>query len=236
MFGQIFAGVGLGLLVGVLVGLSFSPVVSVVVGALATGMTALLGFGLPAKNGEPAHAVGSVGRLGSFGIACAAAVLLSLFVRTHNWMSPKIADQVAEVRKAGYSEEEARSWVAYKNFGTLSWLPPDIAEAEQVAKLQKAGYSTEDALRLVASTGAGQEKSPTDGRGAPITASVLFSSSGSDECHTFDTNRYKDTKEHLNALQLLGGKYAEYAKKISALDAGHQKMVLDSLRLLFCPQ
>ncbi len=214
MIGQIFAGVGLGLLVGVLVGLSSSPVVSVVVGALATGLTALLGFARSAKDTEPAHAVGSMVRLGSFGFSCTAAVLLGLLIRTHNWASPSIADQVTEVRKAGYSEEVARSWVAYRNIGATSF------------QFNSPG-------NIVASNG---DHEKPDGGSAQTAGSVLFNSSGSDECQSFDTRRYKDTTEHLNALQLLGGKHAEYAKKISSLDAQHQKMVLDSLRLLFCPQ
>ena len=119
MLGQLFAGVGLGLLVGVLVGLSSSPVVSVVVGALASGMVTLLGFVRSSKDGEAGSSEGSVIRLGGFGVACAAAVLFGLFIRTHNWLSPSIADQVVEVQRAGYSGEEARRWVAYKNVGAV---------------------------------------------------------------------------------------------------------------------
>jgi hypothetical protein len=119
MFGQLFAGTGLGLLVGILVGLSSSPVVSVVVGALAAGMVTLLGYTRSSKDGEHAYSEGSVLRLGSFGVACAVAILCGLYIRTHNWLSPTITDQVADVQKAGYTPEEAHRWVAYKNVGTV---------------------------------------------------------------------------------------------------------------------
>ena len=112
MYSQLFAGVGLGLLVGILVGLSSSPVVSVVVGALAAGMVTLLGFTRSSKGSEPSYSEGSTIRLGGFGVACAAAVIWGLFIRTHNWASPSIAEQVSDVQKAGYSGEEARRWVA----------------------------------------------------------------------------------------------------------------------------
>lgn len=204
MMGQLFAGAGLGLLVGVLVGLSSSPVVSVVVGALAAGMVTLLGFTRPAKEGEPAYKEGSVARLGSFGVACTAAVLLGLFVRTHNWLSPSIAEQVAEVRKAGYTEDEARRWVALRNIGTAP--------------------------------GSENEKSKSGGGNGAVAGSVLFAGGNSGECQYFDTNRYKDVPEHLYALRQQGGTYAEYADKISTLDSSHQKTVLDSLRILYCPQ
>lgn len=204
MFGQLFAGSGLGLLVGVLVGLSSSPVVSAVVGALAAGMVTLLGFVRSPKDGEASYTEGSVIRLGSFGLACAAAVLLGLYIRTHNWLSPSIADQVSEIQKAGYSADDARKWVAYRNIGTV--LAPAAAD-----------------------------KSPAVAGAAPVAGSVLFSGGNEGQCQYFDTNRYKDTQEHLYALRQLGGTYAEYAGKISTMDATQQKAVLTSLRLLFCP-
>ena len=204
MIGQLFAGAGLGLLVGILVGLSSSPVVSTVVGALAAGIITLLGFVRPGKDDESAHTGGSMVRLGSFGLACTAAVLSGLFIRTHNWLSPSLAEQVAEVRKAGYGDEEARRWVASRNIGMA--------------------------------TGSESEKSRPTGGTASVAGSILFSGGDSGECQYFDTNRYKNTQEHLYALKQLGGKYAKYAEKISTLDSSHQNTVLDSLRVLFCPQ
>jgi hypothetical protein len=211
--GQLFAGMGLGLLVGILVGLSSSPVVSVVVGAIAAGMVTLLGFTRPAKEGESSYAEGSTVRLGGFGVACAVAVLLGLFIRTHNWLSPSIADQVAEVQKAGFSSEEARRWVAYKNVGA-------ILES-----------------RSTRGSGGGMDAPAPAVRGAEsLAGSVLFAGADSGECQHFDTGRYKDVSEHLYSLRQLVGKYAEYAEKISTLDATQQKAVLESLRLLYCPK
>ena len=208
MFGQLFAGIGLGLLVGILVGLSSSPVVSVVVGALAAGMVTLLGF-VQSKAGETSTSEGSVVRLGGFGVACTAAILLCLLIRTHNLLSPSIADQVSEVQKAGYTGPEARRWVAYKNIGAVLEPAPNGGATAQ----------------------------PATGRGAEsIAGSVLFSSTDSGECQHFDTSRYKDASEHLYSLRQSGGKYAEYAEKISTLDASQQRAVLASLRLLACPQ
>lgn len=209
MFAQLFAGVGLGLLVGVLVGLSSSPVVAVVVGALAAGMVTLLGFTRSGKDGEPSYSEGSVIRLGGFGVACAAAVLFGLFIRTHNWLSPSISSQVSEVQKAGYSDEEARRWVAYKNIGAI--------------------------LESGSSKGSDNQSTPARGTES-VAGSVLFSGANSGECQHFDTSRYKDAPEHLYSLRQLGGKYAEYAEKISTLDATQQKTVLESLRILFCPK
>lgn len=220
MAGQLFAGVGLGLLVGMLVGLSSSPVVSVVVGALSAAIVTLLGFVSPEKAAEgPAQHQGSVVRLGSFGVACTLAILLGLFLRTHNWASPSISQQVEELQKAGYSADEARRWVAYKNVGAT--LEPASGSAARPTTGNNAP----------AASGRGDS-----GRSDSVAASVLFAGGNSGECQYFDTARYKDASEHLYSLRQSGGKYAEVAEKISTLDAPQQKMVLDSLRLLYCPR
>ena len=208
MLGQLFAGCGLGLLVGLLVGLSSSPVVSALVGALAAGMVTLLGFNLPTKEGKSSYGEGSVLRLGSFGVGCAIAVLLGLYIRTHNWLSPSISDQVSEIQRAGYSAEDARKWVALRNIG---------------AALGPAGVPPTTAEKSSATTG------------VAVAGSVLFSGANAGQCQYFDTGRYKDTREHLYSLRQMGGIYAEYADKISSMDATQQKAVLNSLRLLFCP-
>jgi hypothetical protein len=201
MVGQVFAGAGLGLLVGILVGLSASPVVSVILGSIAAGLVTLLGF---VSKGESAYE-GSVVRLGSFGVACAIAVVLGLFIRTYNIASPSISQQVEEIRKAGYSPEEARRWVAYRNLG---------------ANLD---------------AGSAGEKPHETASVTPAASSVLFSGTDRGECRHFDPTQYKDTAEHINALRLSGGRYAAYADKIASMDANQQKTALEGLRLLFCP-
>src|SRR5438128_6171994 len=66
MIEQLFAGIGLGLLTGLLVGLSSSPVVASVVGALAAGMITLLGFSRSSGETGKVHlATGTAWRLGS---------------------------------------------------------------------------------------------------------------------------------------------------------------------------
>ena len=204
MFGQIFAGCGLGLVVGLLVGLSASPVVAVVVGALAAGLMTLLGFVKSAPADDSKVPIdGSPLRLGSFGVSCAIAILIGLSIRTHNLLSPTIEEQVAEIRKAGYSPEEARKWVAVRNSVPVS------------------------------ATDSGAHGGPAV---APVGASVLFSGTTYGECEHFDTKQFKDARAHLAALDQLGGKYAEYSKRIATLDDGDQRKVLDSLQLLYCPQ
>ncbi len=122
MLGQILGGAGLGTLVGLLVGLSSSPVVSTVVGALATALVTLLGFALPAKSAKDASETtttitGSAARIAAFGFTCAAALLSSLYIRTHALLSPSVQEQVSEITNAHYTDQQARQWVAFKNLG-----------------------------------------------------------------------------------------------------------------------
>jgi hypothetical protein len=226
MFGQIFAGTGLGLLVGILVGLSSSPVVATVVSALAAGMVTLLGFSKQNATDDDNYkdrtlltslaSRDSALRLGSFGVACTIAVVFALFLRTHNWASPSISDQIAEVQRAGYTPDEAHRWVAYRNLGPVLYA--------------SAGQAT-----TTAANGDKASSPPAATSGAAAAQSFLFASGNEGQCQYFDTTRYSNPQEHINALRLMGGKYAEYADKIATMGPEQQKTVLDSLRLLFCP-
>jgi hypothetical protein len=115
MVEQIFAGVGLGVLTGLLVGLSASPVVASVVGAIAAGIVTLLGLA-PGDGSRKMFAPGSTVRLGTFGLACALATLLGLYIRTHELLSPTPDQQIASLRKAGLNQEQATQWVLAKFF------------------------------------------------------------------------------------------------------------------------
>ena len=123
MLEQIFAGTGLGLLLGLLIGLSGSPVVATVVGALSAGLIALLGF-TRKENTAPGKIQMSASslRLGSFGFMCSVALVAALFVRTNDLLSPPIKTQVSRLTNAGYSPADALRWVALKNVGTsVAW-------------------------------------------------------------------------------------------------------------------
>lgn len=205
MLSQVFAGAGLGLLVGLLLGLSSSPTVALVVGALATAMTTLLGFARADSNAPSTSLSGSAVRLGSFGFACAVAVLAGLLMRTHEWASPSVGQQIDTLVKAGYSPDEARQWVEYRSLGTV---------------LNPAAHTAPGA----------------DNRSPALGSSVLFSGRDSGDCQYFDTSQYKNAREQLHSLELLGGVYAKYAQKISSLDAQKQKAALEGLQLIYCPQ
>lgn len=110
-------GASLGLLVGLLVGLSASPVVATVVGALA----ALLGgvFGLAEK--LPAGLSGaSSRRLAAFALACVAALIGGILMRTHHVLSPSADQWRAQLVDIGITNPvEQTRMLSFLRFGLI---------------------------------------------------------------------------------------------------------------------
>lgn len=126
------AGASLGLLVGLLVGLSTSPVAAIVVGSLA----ALLGgvFGLAEK--LPSGLVGSgARRLSAFALACVVALLGGVVMRTHHVLSPSAAQLRSQLVEIDITDPvEQKQMLRFLRFGLL---PP----GDQVTS--KAGSSAD---------------------------------------------------------------------------------------------
>ena len=106
---QIFSGIGLGALVGLLVALSSAHVVGSVIAAL----TALLAgfFGLSKVELDKGW------RIGSFGFACIVGVIVGLMIRNGGELLPTVESQVQEWTSAGYSEQQARELVSLQRLG-----------------------------------------------------------------------------------------------------------------------
>jgi hypothetical protein len=134
MFEQVFSGLGLGAVVGLLVALSAEHVVGSVIAAL----TALLAgfFGLSNIG------TSNLGyRIGFFGFACVLGVLGGLIIRNGGSLLPNTADMVAEWTAAGYSPEEARTNVALQRLG----IKPSGAEIVPTPPPPTVLFSTEQA-------------------------------------------------------------------------------------------
>ncbi|NYF53942.1 hypothetical protein [Tunturiibacter gelidoferens] len=110
---EIFAGVGLGAAVGILVGMSTAPVVAIVVSSLVALVATF--FGLSSQTTEGTKVL----RIASFGLACPMAVFIGLGARSHGWLTPSIQHQIADWTNAGYSPAEARSFVAFRELGLI---------------------------------------------------------------------------------------------------------------------
>jgi hypothetical protein len=108
----------MGLLLGFLVGLSSSPVVASVVGAVSGGLLILLGL-TSGKASTPASDPAIAWRITGFGILCTCSLLSGLWIRTQHVFTPPVKDQIKELTDAGFSPDDAHAWVAYTNSGLL---------------------------------------------------------------------------------------------------------------------
>lgn len=124
---DVFAGVGLGLFLGTIAGLSVSPVVQAILGALVTVLT---GFLSVQATGPRSGA--SALRIGCFGFASVVGLLFGLYVRTANPFE-SIDQRVKDWTRADYSKEQAKAFVAFERLG---FKPKDqeVVGAENTVK------------------------------------------------------------------------------------------------------
>jgi hypothetical protein len=114
---QVFSSFGIGLLVGLLLGLSSAPVVGLVVGSITALLASLLGFELPTRD-ESASPIPRelrqtlIGvRAGTFGLACILGIFAGIYMRTHDVLSPPepgLTERYEELQSIGFSPERAR--------------------------------------------------------------------------------------------------------------------------------
>jgi hypothetical protein len=139
----IFAGIGIGLLTGILLGMS----VSNVVGTVIAGLTALLAafLGLSEKASKPPadqdtndtkypEVRSSSLRIGSFGLACVGGIMLGVYIRTHDSLSPSVETRYEAWKRIGFTEKEARELIAFERIKTASDKPEkDAATTNKIA-------------------------------------------------------------------------------------------------------
>lgn len=123
LLGEVVAGSGLGLLVGILLGLSVTQLVGGVVGALSAVLAGF--FGLSGMAGA-----GRAWRIGAFGFGCVCGVLGGLAVRSGSLLAPTIAADVARWQQAGFPPAEARAYVLYERLGVK---PAGVTPGERPA-------------------------------------------------------------------------------------------------------
>lgn len=131
---RVLAGLGLGLLLGLIAGLSVSPVVQTILGALVTVVAGFLTLQSSAVDTGFLNRVRmNELRIGCFGLACVAGIMLGLYARTHDSFGPSMKQQVARWTEAGYSQADALDFVAFQDLG----IKPKGTEVAAVDERQK---------------------------------------------------------------------------------------------------
>lgn len=119
---QIFSSVGIGLLIGILLGLSASPVAGLVLASVTALLASLIVAKTPIKPGEQSAAerisqyqLELIGvRAGVFGLICVVGIFIGIYMRTHNVLTPPeptLKQRVKELTDIGFSAKEAREVV-----------------------------------------------------------------------------------------------------------------------------
>lgn len=121
-FNSLISIASLGLLIGVLVGLSSSPVVGSLIGTLATIFVTMFSSLFPAASNDDGKNEKSQRRLPHFAfdgqpltvfcLVCLVGIFSGIWIRTHNLLSPSIADQIEEWTDAKFDPNLARLMVA----------------------------------------------------------------------------------------------------------------------------
>jgi hypothetical protein len=114
---EIIAGSSLGLLTGMLLGLSVAQVVGGAIGALTALLAAF--FGLAKTSDQLQASMLRAIRIAGFSLACTLGVILGLTARTHGWLSASIQSQVNDWKAAGASPSDALAYVAYQQLGIV---------------------------------------------------------------------------------------------------------------------
>lgn len=185
----IFAGIGIGLLTGILLGMSVSNVVGTVIAGLTALLAAFLGLNekagkatTEAETGESKYPeLGSSSlRIGSFGLACVTGIVLGVYVRTHDSLSPSLEERYESWKKIGFTDKEARELIASERIKAYADKP--------------------------------EKEAASANKPAPE-HSVLFASLG-ENCNDLNPEKYTSVTETLQAWNLQGGKWAQFAKLI----------------------
>lgn len=123
---QTLSALSLGALVGILVGLS----IHAVVGSTLTALLALLGgyFGLR-ENERPLGLSGL--RIGVFSLACLTAIIASLYIRTHNLLSPDLEGELNNLKARHVLRgDDVRLIILFRKYGLV---PTGFTRAPQEA-------------------------------------------------------------------------------------------------------
>jgi hypothetical protein len=192
---DLFGGAGMGLLLGTLVGLSSSPVVGVVVGALASVLAVFLGLDVTTGSAMGALRINGA-RIGALGVATVVGLGLGLYVRVNNPFLPE-------------PEAQLQRWQAA--------LPEDPTLAKQMTVFERTGivpsrfqYGTEMP---------GEEITVAMQEGAPTRTAALFSTlSEFDACQQLDPSKYRTLDAVLARYSRPGA--PDYLPRVAASIAG----------------
>jgi hypothetical protein len=111
---EAFAGIGLGMLLGVIIGLSISQVTGIILGALTSLLAAFFGLRDKKSDDQSKPII-----ICYFGASCFIFIMLGIYIRTHQLLSPSLASQTEKLKEVGFNQNEIKQILLAKEFGLM---------------------------------------------------------------------------------------------------------------------
>jgi hypothetical protein len=218
------AGSSIGLVVGLIAGLSISPVTSTILGALSASLLILLG--LKRSKGSQGSQSQDVKVLG-FGLFCSISLLVGIGLRTHQVLSPRLEaqkDRLASLKV--FTPDEVSQILMATNFGLQRASPSDV---ENAAKSGQAGQA--DSTDKTKNAGEGDRPNLQAAKGEVQNAGLLRAGSVG-FCQVGRRELFRDLGAYLDELRQIDPKLA---RVIETAPASCQDDLSKSLSKYLCP-
>ena len=228
---HLIVGTGLGLFFGLLIGLAVSPVVS----GLSTAIVAIaVGWGAltTTKEGDPQPPPPVVTtaenaatfRLIGFSFTAVFGMLLGLYLRTHNILSPSFKDKVTAWEKQGFTKNEAKSLSLIKDLGgdEFGAFFPRKKQA-----WQGIGFSEKEARELVAKQNSRPNREAKLSSPQPSPGDTgLFKYNSVKDFEHLDPNKYPEIKDALLIYETYSVQWKTLAESLAGLEKEQQRNIL----------
>jgi len=154
----VLSGIGMGLLLGIIMGLSNSEVVKVIMAALTALLGVFLGFEKRSFSGmqkeeyekDKNETLLTSLRAGWFGLSVVAGILFGMWIRTNDIFSIPVKKSVQHWIDAGYDSTYARKLVVYERLA----INPNTGELGEIGALQRrhqSGLFSAQAIKKIGS-------------------------------------------------------------------------------------
>jgi len=162
-------------------------------------------------------------RIGAFGFFCVAGIFTGMYIRTNNGLLPSRSKMMAAYTKVGFSEQEARDFIAYREFGLA---PAGWTGGQTIAGTDSSGESSSDGSNNSGETkpgaansqGLSSRKFVNPNETGAERKSLLYSSEvDASACYVLDNaSMSQPTSEIKNTFEEAGGTWKELAENLGA--------------------
>jgi len=231
-FLEFAAGAAIGSLVGFIAGLSISPVVATILGALSTSLLVLLGF---KESKDPTTAVSLAIRVLGFGLFCSISLISGILFRTYGVLSPPLTVQKQHLTVVQvFSPAEIDKILLLTNYG-LQPSPADPAsdphinsQDDKPAADKKVEPNEKECKDKKANTDSEQSQPVT----AALASGGLLRAGSARFCDAARREKFKTVDEYVKELRRWDTKLAVF---IESIPPESQDQVARSLSKSICP-